>query len=60
MTNDYWEYAKFRFAQRIASSCISVFATQQMLTAVGLGARVNALRPGGVELGAQGWVGEVR
>ena len=38
VTNDYWEYAKFRFAQRIASSCISVFATQQMLTAVGLGA----------------------
>lgn len=38
VTNDYWEYARYRFAQRIASSCISVFATQQMLTAVGLGA----------------------
>lgn len=38
VTNDYWDYARFRFAQRIASSCISVFATQQMLTAVGLGA----------------------
>jgi len=38
VTSDYWDYARFRFAQRIASSCISVFATQQMLTAVGLGA----------------------
>ena len=38
VTTDYWEYAKFRFYQRIAASCITVFATQQMLQAVGLGA----------------------
>jgi len=38
VTSDYWDYARFRFVQRIASSCISVFATQQMLTAIGLGA----------------------
>jgi len=38
VTSDYWDYARYRFAQRIASSCISVFATQQMLTAIGLGA----------------------
>jgi hypothetical protein len=38
VTPDYWAYAKFRFAQRVASSCITVFATQQMLQAVGLGA----------------------
>ena len=38
VTEDYWEYARFRFFQRAASSGITVFATQQMLTAVGLGA----------------------
>lgn len=38
VSEDYWEYARFRFVQRVASSCISVFATQQMLQAVGLGA----------------------
>ena len=38
VTADYWDYARFRFAQRAASSCITVFATQQMLQAVGLGA----------------------
>ena len=38
VTEDYWEYARFRFYQRCASSCITVFATQQMLQAVGLGA----------------------
>ena len=34
----HWDYARFRFVQRAASSCITVFATQQMLQAVGLGA----------------------
>ena len=38
VTEDYWEYAKFRFLQRMASSCITVFATQQMLAAIGMGA----------------------
>ena len=38
VTADYWDYARFRFVQRAASSCITVFATQQMLQAVGLGA----------------------
>jgi len=38
VTEDYWEYARFRFFQRAASSCITVFATQQMLQAIGLGA----------------------
>jgi hypothetical protein len=38
VTEDYWEYARFRFYQRAASSCITVFATQQMLQAIGLGA----------------------
>ena len=38
VTEDYWEYARFRFGQRAASSCITVFATQQMLQAIGLGA----------------------
>ena len=38
VTEYYWEYAKFRFLQRMASSCITVFATQQMLAAIGMGA----------------------
>ena len=38
VTEDYWAYARFRFIQRGASSCMTVFATQQMLRAVGLGA----------------------
>ena len=38
VTSDYWDYAKYRFTQRIASSCMTVLATQQMLAAIGLGA----------------------
>ena len=38
VTSDYWDYAKYRFTQRIASSCMTILATQQMLTAIGLGA----------------------
>ena len=38
VTSDYWDYTRYRFFQRIASSCITVFSTQQMLQAVGLGA----------------------
>ena len=38
VSSDYWDYAHYRFYQRIASSCITVFSTQQMLQAVGLGA----------------------
>ena len=39
MTEDYWDYARWRFAQRVASSMITVLATQQMLYAVGLNAK---------------------
>ena len=38
VTSDYWDYAKYRFTQRIASSCMTILATQQMLAAIGLGA----------------------
>ena len=34
VTSDYWDYSRYRFFQRIASSCITVFSTQQMLQAV--------------------------
>jgi len=36
---EYYLYCKWRFLQRIASSSLSVMATQQMLLAVGLGAQ---------------------
>lgn len=39
VTPDYWAYARWRFLQRVASSVITVLATQQMLFAVGLGAK---------------------
>ena len=51
VTPDYWAYAKFRFAQRVASSCITVFATQQMLQAVGLGATRRRAALGGAVVG---------
>ena len=38
VTSDYWDYAKYRFSQRVASSTMTVLATQQMLAAIGLGA----------------------
>jgi len=38
VSSDYWDYAKYRFTQRMASSTMSVLATQQMLAAIGLGA----------------------
>ena len=38
VTSDYWDYAKYRFTQRIASSCMTILGTQQMLAAIGLGA----------------------
>lgn len=36
VTPDYWAYARWRFLQRVASSVITVLATQQMLFAVAL------------------------
>mmetsp|Transcript_14306 Transcript_14306/g.24221 ORF Transcript_14306/g.24221 Transcript_14306/m.24221 type:complete len:605 (-) Transcript_14306:83-1897(-) len=39
VTPEYFEYSKWRFVQRIASSSLSVMATQQMLMAIGLGAK---------------------
>lgn len=39
VTREYWYYARWRFAQRIASSALGVLATQQLLFAVGVGAR---------------------
>ena len=39
VSEEYWDYARYRFGQRIAASCMSVFATQQMLQAIGLGAK---------------------
>eukprot|EP00976_Prorocentrum_cordatum_P009264 184788-Prorocentrum_minimum.AAC.1 len=39
VTPEYYLYCKWRFLQRIASSALSVMATQQMLMAVGLGAQ---------------------
>lgn len=39
MSDEYYDYCRWRFVQRIASSALSVLATQQMLFAVGLGAK---------------------
>ena len=38
VTPDYWDYARWRFVQRVAAQALTVLATQQMLRAVGLGA----------------------
>ena len=38
VTSDYWEYARWRCCQRVASSMLNVLATQQMLYAIGIGA----------------------
>jgi hypothetical protein len=38
VTPDYWDYARWRFVQRVAAQALAVLATQQMLRAVGLGA----------------------
>jgi hypothetical protein len=39
VTPEYVDYCRWRFTQRVASSALSVLATQQMLFAVGLGAK---------------------
>eukprot|EP00898_Chlorokybus_atmophyticus_P000753 jgi/Chlat1/1679/Chrsp127S01915 len=39
VTPDYWLHIKWKFAQRVLSSLIGVFATQAMLYAVGVGAK---------------------
>ena len=38
VTSDYWDYARWRFVQRVAAQALAVLGTQQMLLAVGLGA----------------------
>lgn len=39
VTPDYWEYIKWRASHRFFSSMASIFATQSLLQAVGVGAR---------------------
>ncbi|KAK9813139.1 hypothetical protein WJX72_009670 [[Myrmecia] bisecta] len=39
VTPDYWDYARWRAAHRLFSSVLSIFATQSLLQAVGVGAR---------------------
>ncbi|QDZ17573.1 root UVB sensitive protein [Chloropicon primus] len=36
---DYWNYVRWRFLQRITSSILSVYTTESMLRAVGVGAK---------------------
>ena len=36
---DYWPYARWRFLQRISASVLSVYSTECMLRAIGIGAR---------------------
>lgn len=36
---DYWDYARYRALHRLFSSMSSIFATQSLLQAVGVGAR---------------------
>ena len=39
VTQEYWQYAGWRFAQRVASSALGVLSTQQLLFALGIGTR---------------------
>ena len=54
VTNDYWEYAKFRFAQRIAKL---YFGVRDAANAHGgrIGGESHAAGGGGGELGIEGW-----
>ena len=51
VTSDYWSYARWRFVQRISSSCMQVLSTQAMLHAVGVGGgRVGGALPAAAAL----------
>lgn len=39
VTPDYWQYAQWRATHRLFSSMLSIFATQSLLAAVGVGAQ---------------------
>jgi len=39
VSSDYWAYARWRFFQRISASVLSVYSTECMLRAVGVGAK---------------------
>ncbi len=39
VSGDYWQYARWRFLQRITASVLSVYSTECMLRAIGVGAK---------------------